>query len=359
MRLTKSKKAKEKFTRTVSILLVAMGAFVIMIPAFWMLVTSVKQKDNTQTMPPEWLPRESAKVVVDGKNYFLYDVNLDGEIKRLAAIRLNPEKSEFRDPEDFTQVYYAPAQQARKVRIVKFHWENYRVIWKESLTPFSTFMKNTLMYSTLAVVGEVLSCAIIGYGFARLRAPGKNVLFYLVLATMMLPWAVTMIPNYVLFTNHIPNFINKIFNTRISLSDSWLPLILPKFFGSPYLIFLVRQFIMSIPKDYDEAAVLDGASYFKIWAHIIMPMSIPVLISIAILSFMYHWNDYMGPMIYLNTNSRQPISVGLANYQLMYGGTPYNLLMAGSVLSIIPLIIIFFFLNRYFTQGIVISGVKG
>ena len=258
MRLIKSKKAKEKFTRTVSVLLVAMGAFVIMIPALWMLVTSVKQKDNTQTMPPEWLPRESAKVVVDGKNYFLYDVNLDGEIKRLAAIRLNPENSEFRDPGDFTQVYYAPAQQARKVRIVKFHWENYRVIWKESLTPFSTFMKNTLMYSTLAVVGEVMSCAIIGYGFARLRAPGKNVLFYLVLATMMLPWAVTMIPNYVLFTNHIPNFINKIFNTRISLSDSWLPLILPKFFGSPYLIFLVRQFIMSIPKDYDEAAVLDG-----------------------------------------------------------------------------------------------------
>lgn len=359
MRLIKSRKTKEKINRSVSTLLVAMGAFVIMIPVFWMLVTSVKQKDNTQTMPPEWLPRESAKIVVDGKNYFLYDVNFDGEVKRLAAIRLDPEKSEFRNPDDFSQVYYAPSRDARKVRIVKFHWENYRIIWKESLTPFSTFLKNTITYAALAVVGEVLSCALIGYGFARLQAPGKDILFYLVLATMMLPWAVTMIPNYVLFTDHIPSFINKVFHTNISLSDSWIPLILPKFFGSPYLIFLVRQFIMSIPKDYDEAAVLDGASYFKIWAHVIMPMSKPVLISIAILSFMYHWNDYMGPMIYLNTNSKQPISVGLANYQLMYGGTPYNLLMAGSVLSIIPLVIIFFFLNRYFTQGIVVSGVKG
>jgi len=359
MKIFRSKKFHEKITSSISTIIIALGAIVIMIPVVWMLVTSVKQKDNTQTMPPEWLPRESAKITVDRKNYFLYDVMIDGEELRLAAIKLHPDKSEFRDPDDFSKVFYAPSQAAKKVRVVKFHWENYRVIWKENLTPFSNFMVNTVIYSTVAVVGEVLSCALIGFGFARLRAPGKNILFFLVLATMMLPWAVTMIPNYVLFTKHIPNFINKIFNTNLSLADTWFPLMIPKFFGSPYLIFLVRQFVMTIPRDYDEAAFLDGAGYFKIWAHIIMPMSKPVLISIAILSFMYHWNDYMGPMIYLNTNNKQPISVGLANFQLMYGGTPYNLLMAGSVLSIIPLVIIFFFLNRYFTQGIVISGVKG
>ncbi len=359
MRLIKSRRLKEKITRSVSLLVVAIGAFVIMIPVVWMMVTSVKQKDNTQTMPPEWLPKESAKISVDGKNYFLYDVEIDGEVMRLAAIKLHPEESEFRDPDDFSKVFFAPAKNAVKVRNVKFHWENYRIIWKENITPFSKFMRNTVVYATVAVFGEVISCAFIGYGFARLRAPGKNILFFLVLSTMMLPWAVTMIPNYVLFTKHIPNFINKIFHIKISLSDSWIPLMLPKFFGSPYLIFLVRQFIMTIPRDYDEAAFLDGAGYFKIWAHIVMPMSKPVLISIAILSFMFHWNDYMGPMIYLDTNSKQPMSVGLANFQLMYGGTPYNLLMAGSVLSIIPLVIIFFFLNRYFTQGIVVSGVKG
>ena len=255
MKPIKSRKNKERITRTVCTIIVALGAFIIMIPTFWMLVTSVKQKDNTQTMPPEWLPRESARVEVDGKNYFLYDVNIDGEIKRLAAIRLNPEKVNSEIPDDFPMsTMLHPNKQ--KVRIVKFHWENYRKIWKESLTPFSTFMKNTMKYSSLAVIGEVVSCALIGYGFARLRAPGKDFLFYLVLATMMLPWAVTMIPNYVLFTNHIPNIINKIFNVKINLTDSWLPLIIPKFFGSPYLIFLVRQFVMSIPKDYDEAAVL-------------------------------------------------------------------------------------------------------
>lgn len=220
MKNYKSRKFREKFNRVVSTIIITLGAAVIMIPVVWMLLTSVKQKDNTQTMPPEWLPRESAKISVAGKNYFLYDVMIGGEELRLAAIRLHPEESEFRDPDDFSKVYYAPSHAAKKVRIVKFHWENYRIIWKENLTPFSKFMANTVIYSTVAVVGEVLSCALIGYGFARLRAPGKNILFFLVLATMMLPWAVTMIPNYVLFTKHIPNFINKIFNESTEKSKN-------------------------------------------------------------------------------------------------------------------------------------------
>lgn len=359
MRLFKNRKFIQKAISVLSTLIIAMGTAIIMIPVIWMLATSVKQEDNTQTMPPEWLPREAVRVQIDEKNYFLYDVNIDGETRRLAAIKLHPVASEFRDADNPSLVYYAPAADAKKVRAVKFHWENYRVVWLDRLTPFYKFMLNTATYATVAVVGEVLSCALVGYGFARLKAPGKNVLFFLILSTMMLPWAVTMIPNYILFTNYIPNFINALFGTSIKMNDTWLPLMLPKFFGSPYLIFLIRQFVMSIPRDYDEAGLLDGASYFKVWAHIIMPMSKPVLISTAILSFMYHWNDYMGPLIYLNTNSKQPMSVGLANFQLMYGGTPYQLLMAGSVMSIIPLVIIFFFLNRYFTQGIVVSGVKG
>ncbi|MBE0685562.1 MAG: carbohydrate ABC transporter permease, partial [Anaerolineaceae bacterium] len=257
------------FTSILSTLIIIFGATIIMIPIIWMLSTSVKQEDNTQTLPPEWLPRESAKVNIDGKNYFLYDVQIKDETKRLIAIRLNPEKSEFRDPNDLDQVYYASSREAKKVREIKFHWENYRIVWQELLTPFSQFMINTTIYSVVAVVGEVLSCALIGYGFARLRAPGKNILFFMILATMMLPWAVTMVPNYVLFTRHIPGILNTLLGTSIKLSDTWLPLMIPKFFGSPYLIFLIRQFILTIPREYDEAAIIEGASYFKVWAHVI------------------------------------------------------------------------------------------
>ena len=147
--------------------------------------------------------------------------------------------------------------------------------------------------------------------------------------------------------------------TNVVFADTWWPLYIPKFFGSAYLIFLIRQFYMSIPRDYDEAARIDGASYFQIWWRIILPMSRPVLTAVAVLSFMYHWNNYMEPLIYLNSTDKLPLSVGLANFQGMYGGTPYHLMMGASLLAVAPLILIFFFLNRYFVQGIVVSGVKG
>jgi|Deesub1362A_J573_1020465.scaffolds.fasta_scaffold02773_6 multiple sugar transport system permease protein len=259
------------------------GAVVIMIPLLWMISTSLKTKFTALQLPPQWIPR--------------------------------------------------PA-----------HWENY----PDALTflPFHLFFRNTIMYATLTAFGETLSCSLVAYGFARLRAPGKNVLFLIVLGTLMLPYQVTMIPQYVLF-----KFLGWI--------DTWKPLIVPTFFGSAYLIFLLRQFYMSIHQDIVDAARIDGCSYFDIWWRIFLPLSRPALTAVALLSFMYHWNDYLGPLIYLSTTEKLPVSVGLANFTAAYGGTPWHWLMAASVTAVAPLVVIFFFMQRYFIQGIVITGVKG
>lgn len=358
-RLWRSKTFRERINQVLATLLVAIGAGIILVPVFWMFSTSLKTQNTVVSLPPDFIPRQSQSVEVDGQKLYLYDVTIDGETRVLAAVKLDPEKSEFVDPDDPSQVYYAPASQARKHKMVWAHWENYVETWTFATTPFGTFMKNTTVYALVAVFGEVLTCSLVAYGFARLRAPGKNFLFMLLLGTMMLPWAVTMIPSYVLFTRYIPDFLNELLDSKIRLADSWWPLMIPKFFGSAYLIFLVRQFYMGIHRDYDDAARIDGCGFFQTWWRIIVPMSRPVLTAVAILSFMYHWNDYMGPLIYLSSTEKLPLSVGLANFSEAYGGTPYHLMMAASLIAVAPLVIIFFALNRYFVQGVVVSGVKG
>ena len=304
-RLWGSKKFRQRVTQVLATVLIAIGGAVILVPVFWMFSTSLKTQNTVVSLPPDFIPRQSQSVEVNGRKLYLYDVDIDGETKVLAAVKLDPEKSEFVDPNDPSQVYYAPASQARKHKMVWAHWENYVETWTFATTPFGTFMKNTTIYALVAVFGEVLTCSLVSYGFARLRAPGKNFLFMLLLGTMMLPWAVTMIPSYVLFTRYIPDFLGNLLDTKIKLADTWWPLMVPKFFGSAYLIFLVRQFYMGIPKDYDDAARIDGCGFFQTWARIILPMSRPVLIAVA------------------------------------------------------PLVIIFFALNRYFVQGVVVSGIKG
>jgi multiple sugar transport system permease protein len=146
---------------------------------------------------------------------------------------------------------------------------------------------------------------------------------------------------------------------RLHWLNSYTPLILPHFFGSAYLIFLLRQFYRGLPKDYEEAALIDGANYLRIWVRIILPLSLPAIGAVAILSFMFHYQDYVGPLIYINDQLKYPISIGLQQFQAPFGGTAFNLLMAASIASIIPPIIVFFVAQRYFIQGIVVSGVKG
>ena len=223
-------------------------------------------------------------------------------------------------------------------------WENYR----EALTvlPFHTFLKNTLVISVLAMIGQTFSAAMVAFAFARLRFPFRDALFVLVLATMMLPPQVTMIPQFVLFT--IPGWI-----------DSLKPLIIPAFFGgSAFFIFLLRQFFMTIPIELEEAARMDGCNTFGVFWRIILPNSKPALATVALFSFIAHWNDFLGPLIYTQTMEKKTLALGLTAFKSLHG-TDYHLLMAASVAVLIPIVVIFFAAQRYFVEGIVTTGVKG
>ncbi|MHB0877946.1 MAG: carbohydrate ABC transporter permease [Anaerolineae bacterium] len=223
-------------------------------------------------------------------------------------------------------------------------WHNYR----DALTfnRFDLYFRNTTYYTVAATFGQVLSSSLVAYGFARLRARGRNALFLLVLATMMLPFEVTVIPQYVMFAS-------------FDWLDSYKPLIVPAFFGSAYSIFLMRQFYAGIPREMDEAAIIDGCGFLAIWYRIILPLSKPAIGAIAILSFMWRWNEYMGPLIYINSNDKYPLSLGLKMFRAPEEGTPFHWLMAASLVTVLPVIVVFFATQRYFVQGIVISGVKG
>ncbi|MEN6372271.1 MAG: carbohydrate ABC transporter permease [Armatimonadota bacterium] len=222
-------------------------------------------------------------------------------------------------------------------------WSNY----PKALTimPFHLYLLNTLQVTVLAVIGTVISSSIVAYGFARLKAPGKDLLFYLVLATIMLPGEVLMIPRFIIFRS-------------IGWYDTLLPLYVPAFFGNAFYIFLMRQFFLTIPADLEDAAKIDGCSPLRTYWQIFMPLSKPVVVTVAVFSFVAHWNDFMTPLIYLNSVNKRTLALGLATFQDVWGVDIVSL-MAASTAVLIPVLVIFFLAQRYFVQGVVMSGMKG
>jgi multiple sugar transport system permease protein len=225
-----------------------------------------------------------------------------------------------------------------------FQWDNYSQVFQA--VPLAKYFWNTSWYTAVTVFITSFTSSLVAYAFARLRARGSAILFGIVLSTMMIPPQVTMIPQYLLFN-------------KFDWIDTYLPLVVPSVGASAFSIFLLRQFYLGISKELDEAVKIDGGNYFSIYFRIILPLSIPALATIAILEFMYRWNDLFGPLIYLSTGDKYPLSLGLSNFTAAYGATPWNLLMAASIVAVIPPLLIFFFAQKYFIQGIVISGSKG
>jgi len=211
---------------------------------------------------------------------------------------------------------------------------------------FPIFFKNTAIMVTLGVVGRLVSNTLVAYGFARIPFKGRNALFVLVLATMMVPESVLLIPQYLLF---------KTFGWL----DSLLPLVVPRFFGSAFFIFLLRQFFLTIPRELDEAAIIDGANHFQIFWWIMLPLSGPILVTVFALSFVELWNDFFGPLIYLNSNSKMVVAVALRLFAIPGAQLPIHLLMAASVVSVLPVIVVFLVCQRYFIRGIALTGLKG
>lgn len=224
------------------------------------------------------------------------------------------------------------------------HWDNLTQVWNSPGFPYLQLLGNSIFYSGTVTIGTVISCAAAGYGLARLRFPGRNMLFVLTMATLMIPTIVTFIPTYVLFR-------------YTGLIGSYAPLIIPAFLGNGFFIFLLRQFFLTIPWELSEAAKMDGASEFRIFWQIMLPLVKPALIVVAVFSILYTWQDFFGPLVYLSDPSQYPLSLGLFAF-MGQRATDWSSLMMGSMLTTLPLIIVFAFAQRYFLEGITMTGIK-
>jgi multiple sugar transport system permease protein len=230
--------------------------------------------------------------------------------------------------------------------------QNYwRVITHDKMD-FPSYTRNTLTVAVMAVLGTTLSSSLVAYGFAKVPFKGRGFLFALMLSTMMIPFPVLMVSLFVIF-----HWIGE--NTPIQMLGTLRPLWLPAWFGSAFNIFLLRQFYLTIPNELSEAARIDGCSEFGIWWRIILPLSKPALAVVALFTFMWAWNDFLGPLIYIQRPDQYTLALGLQVFQSTHGGTEWNLLMAGALLIVSPVIILFFLAQRTFIQGIETTGMKG
>ena len=229
----------------------------------------------------------------------------------------------------------------------QWRFENYWRAW--NMVPFAQFYWNSIIVTGSSVILQTLSATVVAYGFARFHFPFRNALFMLVIALLILPQEVLIVPSFLLFK-------------QLQLLDTLWPLILPSLGGGAFFIFLMRQFIMTIPREFDEAAKIDGANSFRILWEILVPLCRPAMTTVAIFSFLGHWNDFIHPLIYLNTPTNFTVSLGLRYFQTApteAGEPKEHLLMAGTIIGAMPCIILFFAAQRYFVRGIVLSGLKG
>jgi len=263
-------------------LLIAIGTAFIL-PFLWMIATSLKTNQQAISYPPEWIP--------------------------------NP-----------------------------LHWRNYPDALDAA--PLLRYAWNTTRICLIAVVGAVLSNALIAYGFSRIDWKGRDIVFVVVLATLMLPFQVTMIPLFLIFAH-------------IDWTNTYLPLTVPAYAGNAFFIFLLRQFFLRIPRDYSDAARLEGANDLRILWDIIVPLSRPALITVALFQFLGSWNDFLGPLLYLNDERKFTLALGLANMQSTYGLSQYGQIMAAATMTVAPVVVASFLAQRYFIQGIATSGLKG
>ncbi|MEO8262421.1 MAG: carbohydrate ABC transporter permease [Pseudolysinimonas sp.] len=265
--------------------LIALSAL-ILLPLGWMLTVALKPDDvNVFTTPPEWFPT------------------------------------------------------------TYFDWENFSRALTNPERPFALYLFNTVWIEVFVVLGSVVSCALVAYPLARMRFRGRNVIFNIIVLTMLIPWQGLMVPQFLMFY-------------KLGWYGTYLPLIVPSFFGTAFFIFLIRQYMRSIPMELDEAARLDGAGPFRIFWSIILPLSKPALAVCAVFTFLATWNDLLGPVIYLNRNDQFTTAVGLAGF-ISKQNQDFNLLMAANIVTIIPVMVLYFVAQKYLIGGIASVGLKG
>jgi ABC-type glycerol-3-phosphate transport system permease component len=317
--------------------LLCLGAVPILVPFFWMLSTSLKPKELAGEYPPRWLPEnERAYLTLAGRRQ---------EVTLLLKRKDGQTKIKLADG----TVSLVSDESLLRIRQTEAQWSNYgRIVRPKNPGAddnFARFLLNTLVIAGLSVCGQVLTSSLVGWGFARMRFVGRNVLFYLMLGTMMLPGQIGMIPTFMIFR-------------RLGWIDTILPLIDPAWLGSAFFAFLYRQYILGIPGEMDEAATVDGCSPLQTYWHILLPMAKPVSVTVGVTTFFGAWNDFLGPLLYINSDHKRTLSLALAKFQGQYGAD-IPALMAASTLMLVPVLLLYFFSQRALMQGMVVSGVKG
>jgi multiple sugar transport system permease protein len=321
--------------------LVLVGAFLSPFLRSAMIALSTREQLG-QANAPIW-PANPATAVIDGETVELYEVPINGDIRNLAIVRRGREDSDFVDPADpgTTITWEGSWRSLEQSWTFSPRWENFSDVW--TLIDYPKVMRNTIVLALIGTIGTVLSCTLVAYGFARFRFPGRGALFTLLIATIFLPAAVTLIPTYTVFV-------------KLGWVGTWLPLLVPAFFANAYDVFLLRQYLMTIPRDLDEAAAIDGAGPIRTLVSVILPQAWPAIITVAIFSFVYTWNDFFGPLIYLSTKpDLQPISVALSRFNGLYSSNP-ALIQAGTLMTLLLPVVMFIVFQRFFIRGIALTG---
>src|SRR5688572_9569535 len=342
--LFKSVRGNELFFNGITTLILASGSVLILIPLLYMISTSLKDPAQIRSDSTSLFPRKPKTVEVNGNLEPLYRVNIDKQVHEYALIKKIPGGlGQFVDPARPDVIHELRINDQKQLYRWDIHWENYPEAIKAM--PFWRYLGNTLIVTFVGMAGMLFSCSLVAYGFSRFRARWLNVLFLLLLSTIMLPSQVRLIPVYILFQ-------------QLGWINTLLPLIVPQFFANAYDVFLLRQFFMTIPLELDDAAKIDGANPLQILLYVILPQARPALVSVGIFHFLYAWNDFYEPLIFLHTRENWTLAVGLQTFDALYTVNTH-LIMAISVLMIVPPVLLFFFSQKIFTQGVVFSGVKG
>ncbi len=309
------------------------------LPFFWLLSTSFKPAERIQIWPPDILPKRTVYVTQKMTN------RADNGA-RVLVVNRNPDDTVAIAPLDanYHGPHTLPLDSLRATTHTKLGLETSNYSRGLTFIPFAQQLRNTLVICVVCVIGTLFSCSMVAYGLSKIDWKGRNVLFMVILSTMMLPYQVIMVPVFAIFV-------------WLGWVDTFLPLTVPAFLGNAFFIFLLRQFFMTIPKDLSEAARLDGCGDFDIYRRVILPLSKPALAMVGLWTFMGAWNDFMGPLIYLVDESKYTLSLGLAMFLGQYGNE-YGMLMAVSTVVTVPIIVLFFFTQRTFIQGITLTGIK-
>jgi len=318
-----------------------------LLPIAYMALTSVKTVAQVVDPNSTLLPTSPTTFSYQGQDLPLYNVPMpDGTTKVLAMLTPYREDSIFVDPSNPAAQPYDWQGRWRTLQPVNHldpTWSNYQDAWNS--INMGILFRNTFIIAIAGTIGTLLSSILVAYGFARFRIPGANVLFIILIGTIILPAQVTLIPTYIFFR-------------LIGWGGTWWPLIIPHFFANAYNVFLLRQYFKGIPKDLDEAAMIDGASPFQVLLRVIIPQSWPVILAVSMFHFFYAWNDFFAPLVYLTGKENlYTISIGLTFFNNAYGSQP-GLLQAAAVMAVTLPVVIFFMAQRVFMQGIVITGVE-